>query len=95
MTDQLSLAILEGDDDVVLIKNPFCEKCAKTKLKTLFFCKISDKDAQELVKLYKMSQEEAIDYMFPEAKTNKKGKGKNIGIRLINIKCECECKIDK
>lgn len=91
MADQLSLAILESNEDAVLIKNPFCQNCATTKLKVLFFCKISDKDAQDLVKLYKMSKGEALDYMFPETNgSNKKGgKGGGAGIRMLNVKCEC------
>ncbi len=76
MTDQVSLAILDSNEDAALIKNPFCERCATKKLNALFFCKISNKDAQDLVKMYKMDRDDAIEYMFPSCEEEKKAKKK-------------------
>lgn len=76
MTDQVSLAILDSNEDAALIKNPFCERCATKKLNVLFFCKISNKEAQDLVKMYKMDRDDAIEYMFPSSEEEKKAKKK-------------------
>jgi hypothetical protein len=90
--DQLSLAILESNEDVVLVSKPFCEKCATTKLKALFFCKISNKDAKELDKLYKIkTTNELFDEFFPgqRDKNSKNTKSFIQEIRKVRIKCEC------
>ncbi len=52
------------------------EICVRNKLNVLFFCKISDKDAQDLVKMYKMNTDDAIEYMFPSSEEEKKAKKK-------------------
>ncbi len=91
--DQLSLAILDSNEDSVLISKPFCEKCAIAKLKVLFFCKISNKEAKELDNLYKLKTSgEAIDMFFPGQRDKKdKGSISNVKeIRKVRIKCECK-----
>ena len=93
--DQLSLAILESNEDVVLIAKPFCEKCATNKLKVLFFCKISNKEAKDLDRLYKTKTvNDTIDMVFPEQRDKRdKGtnKSSNMGeIRKVRVKCECK-----
>jgi hypothetical protein len=91
--DKLSLAIIDSNEDSVLISKPFCEKCAIIKLKVLIFCKISNKEAEELIKIYKMSSDVVLDTMFPDKdKKDKKDRKKNgniCPIRLVRVKCEC------
>jgi len=53
--DNLCLAIVETQEDAVLIGIPFCKDCAVRKLKVIRFCKISNKEAKELIELYKKS----------------------------------------
>lgn len=91
--DQVALAIVETNEDAVLVSRPFCEKCATKKLKALFFCKISNKEAIELSKLYKLSTvDDAISMMFSgyEKKDKKDKKPSNIQkISSVRIICEC------
>lgn len=92
--DQVALAILETNEDAVLVSRPFCQKCATKKLKALFFCKISNKEAMELSKLYKLPTiDDAINMMFPgNEKGNEKKDKKPSNIQKISsVRIICEC----
>ena len=54
--DNVCLAILDTNEDGILISRPFFKDCAIKKLKAIRFCRISNKEAKELIDLYKSSK---------------------------------------
>lgn len=44
------MALIASDEDVILIKNPYCKKCANMKLDILKIYSITNDDLKDIIK---------------------------------------------
>ncbi len=51
---EYSLAVVDTDEDIVIILKPYCHNCAVKKLNILKIYDVSKQDASDLIKNYKI-----------------------------------------
>lgn len=92
--DDVCLLIIDTNEDGILISRPFCTNCTNKKLellkiKVIKFCKISNKEAKEMIDIYKGL---INPYLEVEESKKKKSKYTEMQLRSVRIKCECNIK---